>query len=112
MVAPTAKVAPGKCVLELLDTVQLSAAVGAVHVTAASQFVPAKAVWLAGQLDQVGAVASVTVTVNEHVAVLAAPSVTLKILVVTPSGKVEPLARPDCNVVVGPLQLSVPTGAV
>ena len=37
---------------------------------------------------------SVTVTVKEHVAVLALPSVTLNVLVVVPTGKVAPLAEP------------------
>ena len=53
---------------------------------------------------------SVTVTVNEQVAVLPATSVTLKVLVVTPTGKEAPLARPAVWAVVCPAQLSAPTG--
>ena len=50
--------------------------------------------------------------VKEHVAVFPEASVTLKVLVVTPTGNVEPLGRPLVCVVVCPEQLSVPTGAV
>ena len=49
--------------------------------------------------------------VKEHVAVFPTASVTLNVLVVTPTGNVLPLARPAICVVVGPEQLSVPTGA-
>jgi len=50
--------------------------------------------------------------VKEHVAVFPVASVTLNVLVVTPTGNVEPLGRPLVCVVVWPEQLSVPTGAV
>ena len=53
----------------------------------------------------------VTVTVNEHWAVKPDASVTLCVTVVTPIGKVEPLAKPVVLTVVD-TQLSVPTGAV
>ena len=56
-----------------------------------------------------GLVPQLTVTVNEHVAVLLAASVTLNTLVVTPKGKVAPLASPEICEVVG-VQLSVPEG--
>ena len=56
---------------------------------------------------------SLTVTVNEQVAVKPAASVTLYVSVVLPLGKVvEPGAKPAINVVVAPVQLSVPAGAV
>jgi len=42
------------------------------------------------------------VMVKEHVAVFPDASVTLKVLVVTPTGNVEPLARPLVCVVVLP----------
>ena len=54
----------------------------------------------------------VTVTVNEHSAILPEASVTLWVTVVTPIGKVDPLVRPAVKAVVAPVQLSVPTGAV
>ena len=65
----------------------------------------------AGQVIE-GNWASFTVTVNAQVAVLLAASVARKVLVVTPTGKLEPLANPAVWVVVAPAQLSVPTGAV
>src|SRR5437763_12768466 len=52
-----------------------------------------------------------TVTVKLHVAVLPAASLTTNVLVVTPSGNNEPLARPAVCTVLEPGQLSVPTGA-
>ena len=55
---------------------------------------------------------STTVTVNEQVAVLPNASVTRKVFVVVPIGKVAPLAKPAVCVVVAPGQLSEPTGAV
>src|SRR5438094_10652437 len=54
---------------------------------------------------------SVTVTVKLHVAVLPAASVTRNTLVVTPTGKADPLANPPVCVVRAPAQLTVPTGA-
>jgi len=48
---------------------------------------------LTGQLI-VGFSLSVTVTVNEHVAVFPLASVTTKVLVVVPIGKVDPEAKP------------------
>ena len=54
----------------------------------------------------VGASVSFTVTVNEHVAVLLEASVTVKLFVVVPTGKVEPLARPPVCDTVWPGQLS------
>jgi hypothetical protein len=59
-----------------------------------------------------GSSVSVIVTVKLQVAVFPAPSVTTNVLVVTPTGKAAPLASPAVCVVVAPVQLSVPTGAV
>src|SRR5437899_13068064 len=55
---------------------------------------------------------SFTVTVKLHVAVLPAASVTRNTLVVTPTGKADPLANPPVCVVTAPAQLSVPTGEI
>ena len=60
---------------------------------------------LAGQLIA-GAWLSFTVIVNEQVAVLPLASVTLNVFVVTPFGKVPPLAIPPVRLSVGPAQLS------
>src|SRR5437764_13018517 len=59
-----------------------------------------------------GAWLSRTVTVKLQVAVLPAASLTTKLLVVTPSGNNEPLARPAVCTVLEPGQLFVPLGAV
>ena len=67
--------------------------------------------WLAGQVID-GAWVSFTVTVNAQVAVLLAPSVTLKVFVVVPTGNEAPEARPAIWSVVGLEQLSVPEGVV
>ena len=55
----------------------------------------------------VGNSLSVTVTVNEHVAVLLLASVTLKVFVVVPIGNKLPLAKPAVCVISCPVQLSV-----
>lgn len=65
---------------------------------------------LAGQVIA-GTWMSVTVTVNEQVAVLPAASVALKVLVVTPTGKLAPLAKPAVWVTTG-VQLSIADAAV
>ena len=54
---------------------------------------------------------SVTVTVNEHFAVLPDASVAVKTFVVVPTGKVEPLAKPLVKATVA-LQLSVAVGVL
>src|SRR5438067_7220508 len=58
-----------------------------------------------------GAWLSRTVTVKLQAAVLPAASLTTNVLVVTPSGNNEPLARPAVCAVLEPGQLSVPNGA-
>src|SRR5436309_12825257 len=64
---------------------------------------------LDGQLLADGAL-SVTVAVKVQVSVLPAASVTRNTLVVTPTGKADPLANPPVCVVTAPAQLSVPSG--
>ena len=59
-----------------------------------------------GQLI-VGFSLSVTITSNEHVAVLPDPSVTTNVFVVVPNGKAEPLGNPAVWAIVSPGQLSV-----
>ena len=66
------------------------------------------AVTFAGHVITGGCV-SFTVTVNEQVAVLPAPSVAVAVTVVVPFGKVEPEAGEDTTV--GVEQLSVAAGA-
>jgi hypothetical protein len=63
-----------------------------------------------GRAADHGASLSTTVTVKEQVAV-PPPAVTTKVLVVTPTGKLAPLAKPAVWLVDAPGQLSVPTGA-
>ena len=46
-----------------------------------------------------------------HVSVRNPASLTTKVIVVMPTGKLLPLTRPAICVVLAPLQLSVPTGA-
>jgi hypothetical protein len=63
----------------------------------------------AGQVTT-GLIRSLMVTVNWHVVVFPAASVARNTFVVVPTGKVEPLARPEIWAVVVPAQLSVATG--
>ena len=75
-------------------------------------FVPPAALataMFAGQVI-VGSCVSLTVTVKAQVAVLLAPSVTLKVFVVVPTGNEDPEGKPEVWIVVGLEQLSVPTG--
>ena len=58
----------------------------------------------------VGAWVSFTVTVKAQVEVLFAASVTLKVLVVTPTANDDPEAKPAVWIVLWPEQLSVPDG--
>jgi hypothetical protein len=66
---------------------------------------------LAGQVIT-GGWLSVTVTVNEQEVVWLLAAVTVNVLVVVPTGKAAPEARPAVCAVVWPGQLSVPTGVV
>jgi uncharacterized protein (DUF983 family) len=71
----------------------------------------ALALMFAGQVI-VGGWLSATVTVKLQLAVWLLAAVTVKVLVVTPTGKLLPPAKPAVCAVVAPEQLSVPTGAV
>ena len=64
---------------------------------------------LAGHV-MAGAWLSTTVTVKEQFAVWLAASVTTKVLVVVPTGKVELVGKPTVCTVTAPGQLSAPTG--
>ena len=52
----------------------------------------------------------VTVTVKLHVAVLFAASITTKVLIVVPTGNIEPLGKPRVWVIVAPEQVFVNEG--
>jgi hypothetical protein len=98
--AVCAKVAPAQLSLKLTEYVTIAAHWPGSLLTTT----------LAGHVI-VGACVSFTVTVKEQVAVLPLASVTRKVLVVAPSGKLLPLASPPIWTVVAPAQLSLPTGA-
>ena len=76
-----------------------------------SQKASAHRVMPVGQV-MVGGVASVTTTLKEQDAVCPLAAVTVKVLVVVPTGKFAPEARPAVCAVVAPEQLSLPTGTV
>ena len=61
---------------------------------------------LVGQV-MTGATPSVTVTVKEQVAVLPLASVAVKLFEVVPTGKVDPLAKPEVCARLPPAQLSL-----
>ena len=73
------------------------------------RFVVLATAMFAGQV-MAGSCVSLTVTVKAQVAVLLAPSVTLKVFVVVPTGNEDPDGKPEVWIVVWPEQLSVPTG--
>ena len=92
-------------------TAQLSDAVGSVHVTAVSHSAGGGSnVMSAGMPEIVGAVLSVTVTLNEAVPVFPEVSDPVYVTVVVPTGKVEPGAWEE--VWLTPGQLSAAVGAV
>src|SRR5690606_5400124 len=92
------------------DTEQLSDAVGAVHVTTAShELASVLNVISVGQFAITGTSVSTTVTSNEHVAVLPAPSVAVYVTVVVPIGNTSPLL---CELDNDTEQLSDAVGAV
>lgn len=92
VVVPTGKKSPGLCEL-LMVKLQLSLPVGGVHVTTAPQ-TPASTFCMIsdGTPEIVGSISSTMVTVNELVAIFPFTSVAVYVTVVTPAGKVEPLA--------------------
>ena len=114
VVIPTGNVEPDErpdvCIV--VAPGQLSVPTGAVYVTTALTL-PVLAVWeiLPGQLIT-GSSSSVIVILKLHDDLLPEPSVTTKVLVVVPTGKAVPDAKPVVCAVVAPEQLSVPTGAV
>ena len=55
---------------------------------------------------------SFMVTVKEQLEVFPEPSVTKNVLVVIPTGKIEPETNPNVCWVIAPEQLSVPTGVM
>src|SRR5690606_13774004 len=84
VVVPIGNTSPLLCELDN-DTEQLSDAVGAVHVTTAShELASVLNVISVGQFAITGTSVSTTVTSNEHVAVLPAPSVAVYVTVVVP----------------------------
>ena len=89
--------------------VQLSAAVGAVKITTALQFVPAVAVIATGTLS-VGAVVSLTVTNCVLTVTLPAASVAVHVTNVSPIGKIPPAGA--LLVKLATVQLSAAIGAV
>ena len=114
VVVPTGKTAPlaRPAVCTVVDPLQLSVPTGEVYVTVAPH-TPASLLLTIGEGQVIdGASVSLTFTVKEQLVLLPLASVTVKVLVVVPTGKVAPLARPAVCVVVEPEQLSVPTGAV
>src|SRR5437763_17203958 len=99
-------------VCAVLEPGQLSVPTGAVKLTIAPQALVSVFSFPTRRSSDLGAWLSRTVTVKLHVAVLPAASLTTNLLVVTPSGNNEPLARPSVWSVREPCQPSVPTGAV
>ena len=89
---------PAVCVVETPE--QLSVPVGVVKLTTAVHWPGAVVAFMfVGHVTE-GAWASTTVTENAQVEVLPRPSVTRKVLLVVPTGKLAPLARPTVWVVV------------
>lgn len=88
---------------------QLSVAVAVYDTTARHWPGAVFTVMGAGQVTT-GFCRSVIVTVKEHIAVLPEASVTRKTFVVVPTGKTEPLGRPDNCATTAPGQLSVVVG--
>src|SRR5690606_33985141 len=110
VVVPIENTSPLLCELDN-DTEQLSDAVGAVHVTTAShELASVLTVMSVGQFAITGTSVSSTVTSNEHVVVLPAPSVAVYVTVVVPIGITSPGSCVLVNVV--PVQLSVNVGAI
>src|SRR5690606_40568457 len=109
VVVPIENTSPLLCELDN-DTEQLSDAVGAVHVTTAShELASVLTVMSVGQFAITGTSVSTTVTSNEHVAVLPAPSVAVYVTVVVAIGNTSPLL---CELDNDTEQLSDAVGAV
>jgi hypothetical protein len=113
-VTPIGNIDPltGPCVCITETPGQLSVAVGDAHETTAEQF-PGSVFMaiLVGQEVNTGNWLSVTVTLNEHVAMFPLASVAVNTTLVTPIGKAEPFGKPAVCVMVNPAQLSLAAGA-
>ncbi len=112
VVVPIGKVEPlaKPAILVVVEPGQLSVPTGAVYVTTAPPALVAFVEILEGQLLKVGAWLSVTVTVKLQVLKLPDSSVALNVLVVTPTGKVEPDGKPAiCVMVICPAPSLVPS---
>jgi hypothetical protein len=113
-VVPTGKEDPlaGPLVWVKINPAQLSLAAGATQLTTALQL-PGfdETVIFDGQDVKTGNSLSVTVTVNEQIAVLPTASVAVKAILVVPTGKAEPLTGPLVCITETPEQLSLTTGA-
>jgi hypothetical protein len=94
-------------------TPQLSVADGAIQVPMA-EHVPGSLfkTILAGHDVKNGAWLSVTITSNEHVDEFPAASVAVKVIIVIPTGNVEPDGKPDVCTIETPGQLSEADGAI
>src|SRR5438132_6812437 len=109
--APNTEPGAGPAVRVVTAPGQLSVPTGGVQLPTAPDGQVGSSVWLDGQLIT-GFSTSFTVTVNEQDVLFPLVSVTSKVFVVVPTGKVEPLGRPAVCAVVAPGQLSEPTGVV
>ena len=105
---PTSNVSPLLWVEVKLVTAQLSASVGTVQVTTALQLSASLDTVMSSTVLMVGASSSVTVMVKVAVLELELASVAVKVTVVVPTGKVEPLGCEEVNV--PPSQLSAVKG--
>ncbi len=111
VVTPTGKLDPEAGTQFTVAPGQLSDAVGVVYVTVADpeDGGDSTTVMFEGQVT-VGACASFTVTVNEHEPVFDDASVAVQVTMVTPTGKVDPVA--GTHTTVAPGQLSEAVGVV
>ena len=107
VVVPAAKVEPGAgpAVRVVTAPGQLSVPTGGVQFAFAPDGHVGSNTWLDGQV-MAGGSTSLTVTVNEQEVLFPLESVTSKVLVVVPTGNVDPLDSPAVWAVVAPAQLS------
>ncbi len=113
-VTPTGNVEPdgNPLVCVITNPAQLSVAVGATQLTTAPHMPGVLVVvTFIGHDVNTGNSLSVTVTVNEHMAVLPLASVAVYDMLVTPIGKVDPDGNPAVWVNTKPAQLSLAVGA-
>jgi hypothetical protein len=113
-VTPIGKTDPfaGPAVCITVTPAQLSLAVGVIQLTTALHDPGLfEVIIFNGQVTNVGFWLSVTVTVNEQVAVLPPASVAVKLTGVVPTGNNEPEGNPAVWVITTPGQLSLTAGA-